>query len=79
MQAKEARRAERTEVQERLIKEIDGREAIIFTEKHFVAELLHRDWTSRARRHLDVPVLHLMEQENCDGESGGGDGVSFSC
>ncbi len=41
------------------INEVDGREAIIFTEEHFVAELLRRDWTSKARRHLDVPVLHL--------------------
>ena len=29
------------------IKEVDGREAIIFTEEHFVAELLRRDWTSQ--------------------------------
>jgi hypothetical protein len=59
------------------IKEIDGREAIIFTEEHFVAELLRRDWTSKARRHLDVPVLHLMEQENFDEQAGGGEGVSL--
>ena len=59
------------------IKEIDGREAIIFTEKHFVAELLRLDWTSKARRHLDVPVLHLMEQENFDEQAGGGEGASF--
>ena len=59
------------------IKEIDGREAIIFTEEHFVAELLRLDWTSKARRHLDVPVLHLMEQENIDEQAGGGEGASF--
>ena len=59
------------------IKEVDGREAIIFTEEHFVAELLRRDWTSKARRHLDVPVLHLMEQENFDEQAGGGEGVSL--
>ena len=59
------------------IKEVDGREAIIFTEEHFVAELLRLDWTSKARRHLDVPVLHLMEQENFDEQAGGGEGVSL--
>jgi hypothetical protein len=59
------------------IKEVDGREAIIFTEEHFVAELLRLDWTSKARRHLDIPVLHLMEQENFDEQAGGGEGASL--
>jgi hypothetical protein len=59
------------------IKEVDGREAIIFTEDHFVAELLRLDWTSKARRQLDVPVLHLMEQENFDEQAGGGEGASL--
>jgi hypothetical protein len=59
------------------VAEVDGREAIIFTEEHFVAELLRRDWTSKARRHLKVPVLHLMEQENFDEQAGGGEGVSL--
>jgi nucleotide-binding universal stress UspA family protein len=55
---------------------VDGREAIILTEEHFVAELLRLDWTSKARRHLDIPVLHLMEQETFDGQAGGGEGVT---
>ena len=59
------------------IKEVDGREAIILTEEHFVAELLRLDWTSKARRHLDIPVLHLMEQENFDEQAGGGEGASL--
>ena len=58
------------------VAEVDGREAIIFTEEHFVAELLRMDWTSRARRHIDVPILHLMEQETFDEQAGGGEGVS---
>jgi hypothetical protein len=58
------------------ITEVDGREAIILTEEHFVAELLRLDWTSRARRHLDVPVLHLMEQETFNEQAGGGEGVT---
>ena len=59
------------------VKEVDGREVIILTEEHFVAELLRLDWTSKARRHLDVPVLHLMEQENFDEQAGGGEGASL--
>jgi hypothetical protein len=58
------------------ISEVDGREAIILTEDHFVAELLRLDWTSRARRHLEVPVLHLMEQETFNEQAGGGEGVT---
>ena len=58
------------------ITEVDGREAIILTEEHFVAELLRLDWTSRARRHIDVPILHLMEQETFDEQAGGGEGVT---
>ena len=57
------------------VAEVDGREAIILTEEHFVAELLRVDWTSQARRQIDVPVLHLMEQENFDEQAGGGEGV----
>ena len=43
------------------VKEVDGREAIILTQPHLVAEFFHVDWTSRARRHIGVPVLHLLE------------------
>jgi hypothetical protein len=43
--------------------EIDGREAIILTRPHVVAEFFHVDWTSRARRKIGVPVLHLLEHE----------------
>jgi hypothetical protein len=59
------------------VKEVDGREAIVFTEEHFVAELLRLDWASKARRHLEIPVLHLMEQENFDEQAGGGEGASL--
>ncbi|GAA3686571.1 hypothetical protein GCM10022237_51180 [Nocardioides ginsengisoli] len=45
------------------VKEVDGREAIILTRPHLVAEFFHVDWTSRARRKLGVPVLHLLEHE----------------
>lgn len=58
------------------VAEVDGREAIILTEEHFVAELLRMDWTSQARRRIKVPVLHLMEQETFNEQAGGGEGVS---
>ena len=45
------------------VTEVDGREAIVLTRPHVVAEFFHVDWTSRARRKLGVPVLHLLEHE----------------
>ena len=60
-----------------LVKEVDAREAIILTRPHVVAEFFHVDWTSRARRKLGVPVLHLIEHENFDEQSSGsGEGVT---
>ena len=60
-----------------LVTEVDAREAIILTRPHVVAEFFHVDWTSRARRKLGVPVLHLIEHENFDEQaSGSGEGVS---
>jgi len=55
---------------------VDGREAIILTRPHVVAEFFHVDWTSRARRRIGVPVLHLLEHESFDEQAGGGEGVS---
>lgn len=60
-----------------LVGSVDAREAIILTRPHVVAEFFHVDWTSRARRKLGVPVLHLIEHENFDEQaSGQGEGVS---
>ena len=58
------------------VAEVDGREAIILTRPHVVAEFFHMDWTSRARRKIGVPVLHLLEHETFDEQAGGGEGVS---
>ena len=58
------------------VSEIDGREAIILTRPHVVAEFFHVDWTSQARRKIGVPVLHLLEHENFDEQAGGGEGVA---
>ncbi len=55
---------------------VDGREAIVLTRPHVVAEFFHVDWTSRARRKLGVPVLHLLEHENFDEQAGGGEGIT---
>ena len=43
------------------VKAVDGREVLVLTRSHLVAEFFHVDWTSRARRKLGVPVLHLIE------------------
>jgi hypothetical protein len=58
------------------VSEVDGREAIILTRPHVVAEFFHVDWTSRARRKIGVPVLHLLEHESFDEQAGGGEGVT---
>ena len=58
------------------VKAVDGREAIILTAPHTVAEFFHMDWTSRARRKIGVPVLHLLEHETFDEQAGGGEGVT---
>lgn len=52
------------------VKEVDGREAIVLTRPHIVAEFFHLDWTAQARRHLDVPVLHLLEHQAPEGSAG---------
>ncbi|GAA4710553.1 hypothetical protein [Nocardioides conyzicola] len=51
------------------VAEVDGREAIILTRPHVVAEFFHLDWTSKARRKLGVPILHLLEHETFDEQS----------
>jgi hypothetical protein len=58
------------------VAEVDAREAIILTRPHVVAEFFHVDWSSRARRKLGVPVLHLLERETFDEQAGGGEGVT---
>jgi hypothetical protein len=58
------------------VSQVDGREAIILTRSHVVSEFFHLDWTSRARRTIGVPVLHLLEHENFDEQAGSGEGVT---
>jgi hypothetical protein len=58
------------------VKEAGAAEAIILTRPHLVSEFFHLDWTSRARRKLGVPVLHLLEHETFDEQAGPGEGVT---
>jgi len=60
------------------VAEVGAAEAIILTRKHVVAEFFHVDWTSRARRRIGVPILHLLEHETFDeqAEHYGGEGVT---
>ena len=44
-----------------LVATTSSSEASILNEPHAVREFLHLDWTSRAKRKLDVPTLHLLE------------------
>lgn len=56
---------------------VNAREAIVLTAPHLVAEFFHVDWSSRARRKLGVPVLHLLEHETFNEQgSAGGEGVN---
>jgi hypothetical protein len=52
-----------------LVSECGAVEVIILTRSHIVAEILHLDWTARARRKLNVPVLHLLARREPDWES----------
>jgi hypothetical protein len=58
------------------VQETSAAEVIVMTRPHVVAEFFHVDWSSRARRKLGVPVLHLLEHENFDEQAGGPEGVT---
>lgn len=47
---------------ESIVSERDSNEVVIMTRTHVVSQFLHTDWAHAARRHLDVPVLHLLER-----------------
>ncbi len=44
------------------IDRVNGQEVVVLTRPHIVAQFFHVDWSAQARRHLGVPVLHLLEQ-----------------
>ncbi|GAA1726301.1 hypothetical protein GCM10009680_79660 [Streptomyces yatensis] len=48
------------EVLRGVVEETQADEVIVLTAPHFVEELFHRDWASRARHKVGVPVLKLF-------------------
>lgn len=52
-----------------LVAAVGAAEAIVLTEPHVVREFLHLDWTSQAKRRLDVPTLHLLEHVPFSGQA----------
>ncbi len=48
---------------EQVAREHSADEVIVLTRPHVIQEFLHLDWSSKARRRLGVPVLHLVEHE----------------
>jgi hypothetical protein len=64
------------EALDRVVAQQQAAEVIVMTRPHVVREFFHVDWASKARRHLGVPVLHLVEHEPLDAEAGGGEGVT---
>ncbi|MFD8915357.1 indole-3-glycerol phosphate synthase [Streptomyces sp. NPDC059575] len=43
-----------------LVGEVHADEVIVLTDPHYVEEFFHRDWASRARHKVGVPVLKLF-------------------
>ncbi|MEV7724974.1 indole-3-glycerol phosphate synthase [Streptomyces sp. NPDC101733] len=43
-----------------VVEETNADEVIVLTAPHFVEEFFHRDWASRARHKVGVPVLKLF-------------------
>ncbi|MGW0878214.1 indole-3-glycerol phosphate synthase [Streptomyces sp. NPDC002671] len=43
-----------------LVAEVGADEVIVLTAPHYVEEFFHRDWASRARHKVGVPVLKLF-------------------
>jgi hypothetical protein len=47
-----------------VVEDTKADEVIVLTSPHFVEEFFHRDWTSRARHKVGVPVLKLFAQQD---------------
>ncbi|MER6379096.1 indole-3-glycerol phosphate synthase [Streptomyces sp. NPDC001250] len=43
-----------------MVAEVSADEVIVLTDPHYVEEFFHRDWASRARHKVGVPVLKLF-------------------
>lgn len=49
-----------------LVEETGADEVIVLTDPHYVEEFFHRDWASRARHKVGVPVLKLFSHSTAD-------------
>ncbi|MET8683061.1 indole-3-glycerol phosphate synthase [Streptomyces sp. NPDC004732] len=49
-----------------LVDDVDADEVIVLTDPHYVEEFFHRDWASRARHKVGVPVLKLFSHSLAD-------------
>lgn len=58
------------------VREQSAAEVIVMTRPHVVQEFLHLDWTSKARRRLGVPILHLIEHQPIEEEAGPPEGIT---
>ncbi len=47
-----------------VVEENRADEVLVLTSPHFVEEFFHRDWASRARHEVGVPVLKLFASES---------------
>lgn len=61
---------------DKVVADTKADEVIVMTRPHVVAEFLHLDWTSKARRRLGVPVLHLIEHESLASGADNGQGIT---
>ncbi|MGW3009032.1 indole-3-glycerol phosphate synthase [Streptomyces sp. NPDC001219] len=57
-----------------MVDETGADEVIVLTTPHFVEEFFHRDWASRARHKVGVPVLKLFSHAADDQPQGSADG-----
>ncbi|MFG1808502.1 indole-3-glycerol phosphate synthase [Streptomyces sp. NPDC049040] len=55
------------DVLRKVVERTGADEVIVLTAPHFVEEFFHRDWTSRARHKVGVPVLKLFAQQDDQG------------
>jgi hypothetical protein len=69
-------RADPIDALDEMVREQRADEVIVMTRPHVLAEFFHVDWTSKARRRLGVPILHLVEHEPLDGEAGAPEGIT---
>jgi hypothetical protein len=52
-----------------VVGEVGADEVIVLTDPHYVEEFFHRDWASRARHKVGVPVLKLFSHSRTQGQA----------